>query len=178
MWSLVQAPATVDYSRAGAKKKIKDKMLPNTHTFLLMEAYLLSHPIHWWGTLSEERRGHPFSFSSLTAFEVFVSVSHVAVSVEHNFTGSEENHSVICSSISAATRSTPMPHTGGPQDYRLGQLPSLLLAVWDKTQRKKISCVCELFMTGATILIQINYWLTVIHRVLSSTWLTDVIFFI
>lgn len=47
----------------------------------------------------------------------FVSVSHAAGSVEYNFTGSEVNHHVICSSISAAIRNKLMLCTGGPKDY-------------------------------------------------------------
>lgn len=66
-------------------------------------------------------RRYPFSQSSVSLSVFFVCVSHVAVPVEHNFTGSEESHRVICSSISAATCTKLMPYTGGPQDYKQTQ---------------------------------------------------------
>lgn len=54
---------------------------------------------------------------SCAFFFFFVNVSHAAGSVEYNFTGSEVNHHVICSSISAAIRNKLMLCTGGPKDY-------------------------------------------------------------
>lgn len=110
----------------------------------------------------------PFS-KSLSGF---VSISHVAVSVEHNFTGSEANHRVICSSISAASRTTLMPHTGGPQDYRQTRPVSPCVhsgikhTTWERQLYFEREKKTELVISEASSLIQMNWWHVTEHPLL------------
>lgn len=78
---------------------------------------------------------HPFPHCLAVVSKLFLRVSHAAGSVEHNFTGSEGSHHVICSSISAAIRNRLMPYSGGPQDYT--HVHQLLLTCPVNTQNKR-----------------------------------------
>lgn len=82
--------------------------------------HLPTAPCHWAGVTSQSfKQPSILSLSWHSVRTLCLCFTCSSLSVERKFTGSRANHSVICSSISAATRSELMPCTGGPQDYRL-----------------------------------------------------------